>query len=206
MRPIIMFNRVSADGYFARPEGDSHADLSWVVPEEQIDKAGAAASSAVDTILFGRKTYDMFESFWPHAIEVAKAGGEIENPHGPVRASSEMRAMAEMINAAKKIVYSRTRKSVTWNNSQLRATFDPQEIREYKKAPGKGIIIFGSGSIVSLLAQHDLIDEYQIVVSPLLLGSGESFVRGVAKTTGLTLVEAKGYPSGNVMLRYSRKG
>lgn len=206
MRPLFMFNRISADGYFARPDGDAHNDLSWIVPEDQIDKAGAAASPGVDTILFGRKTYDMFESFWPHALEVAKAGGAVEDPHGPGRTSPELRAMAEMINASTKIVYSRTRKEVTWNNSRLRASFDPNEIREMKKSPGKGMIIFGSGSIVSLLAEHDLIDEYQVVVSPLLLGNGEAFVSGIEKSTRLTLLEAKGYPSGNVMLRYARKG
>lgn len=206
MRPLFMFNRISADGYFARPEGKSHDDLSWVVPEDAIDKAGAAASAGVDTILFGRRTYDMFESFWPHALETAKAGGAVEDPHGPGRTSPELRAMAEMINEANKIVYSRRRKEVTWNNSRLRSSFDPNEIREMKKSPGKGMIVFGSGSIVSLLAENDLIDEYQVVVSPLLLGNGEAFVSGIEKVTRLTLLEAKGYPSGNVMLRYRRKG
>jgi dihydrofolate reductase len=65
MRQIMMFNRVSEDGYFAGPDGN----LDWVVPDEQVDKEGAAGIPEIDTVLFGRKTYQMFERFWPHVLE-----------------------------------------------------------------------------------------------------------------------------------------
>jgi len=71
-----------------------------------------------------------------------------------------------------------------------------------KRQPGKDMIIFGSGSIVSQLTQHGLIDEYQFVVCPILLGSGRTLLSGVSKTSNLDLLEAKQYPSGDVMLRY----
>ena len=64
-------------------------------------------------------------------------------------------------------------------------------------------MVFGSGSIVSILAQHGLVDEYHFVVTPLLLGTGRSLVRDVSKRTRLELREAKAYPSGNVVLRYA---
>jgi dihydrofolate reductase len=66
-------------------------------------------------------------------------------------------------------------------------------------------MIFGSGSIASQLAQNDLIDEYQFVTGPVLLGDGKSLISGISKNVGLKLVEARPYPSGNVMLRYQRK-
>jgi dihydrofolate reductase len=69
---------------------------------------------------------------------------------------------------------------------------------------GKDMIVFGSGSIASQLTQHGLIDEYQFVVSPILLGSGRPLLSGVSNSLKLDLLEAKKYQSGNVMLRYAR--
>ena len=73
-----------------------------------------------------------------------------------------------------------------------------------KSQPGKDIIVFGSGSIVSQLTQHGLIDEYQVVVCPIFLGSGRALLTGVSKNLTMELVEAKPYRSGDVMLRYAR--
>jgi dihydrofolate reductase len=112
--------------------------------------------------------------------------------------------MANWINQTTKVVFSRTRKDVTWTNSRLLHEFDPSEIEAMKKQPGKDMMIFGSGSIVSQLTQHGLIDEYQFVVSPLLLGSGRSLIGGLSKVAKLDLLEAKQYKSGNVRLRYAR--
>jgi dihydrofolate reductase len=197
MRRIVMFNRVSADGYFAALDGN----LDWVVPEEQLDKAGADSLSDSDTILLGRRTYDMFESFWPHALDAAATAAD---PHNAGRRSPEIRAMAVWINNATKLVVSKSRKEVTWKNSRLLREVDPREIDAIKRQPGKTIMIFGSGSIVSQLTQHDLIDEYHFIVGPILLGSGQSLVTGVSKRSRLNLFEAKQYPSGNVALRYAR--
>jgi dihydrofolate reductase len=197
MRRIVMFNRVSADGYFAAPDGN----LDWVVPEEQLDKAGADSLSDSDTILFGRRTYEMFESFWPHALDDTATAAD---PHSAGRRSPEIRAMAVWINNATKLVVSKSRKEVTWKNSRLLRDVDPREIDDIKRQPGKTIMIFGSGSIVSQLTQHDLIDEYHFIVGPILLGGGQSLVTGVSKRSSLNLLEAKQYPSGNVALRYAR--
>jgi dihydrofolate reductase len=102
------------------------------------------------------------------------------------------------------LVFSRTRRDVTWRNSRLLHEFDPREIEALKRQPGKDMMIFGSGSIVSQLTQHGLIDEYHFVVSPILLGSGRPLLSGVSKSSRLDLVEAKKYSSGNVVLRYAR--
>ena len=113
--------------------------------------------------------------------------------------------MAIMFNETPKLVFSRTLKEVTWKNSRLLHEFDPREIEAMKRQPGKDMIVFGSGSIVSQLTQHGLIDEYQFVVSPILLGSGQPLLSGVSTKLPLDLQEAKKYPSGNVMLRYTRR-
>jgi dihydrofolate reductase len=194
-----MFNRVTADGYFSGPDGK----LDWTVPDDEADNAGADAISGFDTILFGRRTYDMFEGFWPHAVDDASTA---QDPHSAGRRSPALRAMAVWINEANKLVFSRTRKDVTWKNSRLMGEFDPRAVDALKKQPGKDMIIFGSGSIVSALTQHGLIDEYQFIVNPILLGNGRSLLGGVSKSLKLNLLEVKQYRSGNVMLRYAKGG
>jgi dihydrofolate reductase len=103
-----------------------------------------------------------------------------------------------------KWVFSRSLKDVTWRNSRVLHELDPREIGTMKSQPGKGMIVFGSGSIVSQLTQHGLIDEYQVVVCPIFLRSGRPLLTGVSKNSKLELVEAKPYRSGDVMLRYAR--
>jgi dihydrofolate reductase len=197
MRRIIMFNHVSADGYFSAPDGS----LNWVVQDPEIGKTAAEASESegTGTILFGRRTYEQFESFWPNALDDSSTSA---NPHSG-RGSPELRAMAVYINDATKIVFSKSRKDVTWKNSKLLRELDPQAIEALKREPGKDIMIFGSGSIVAQLSQHKLIDEYQFIVSPLLLGNGQSMIRDMPDSVRLKLRDATSYDSGNVMLRYA---
>lgn len=197
MRRIVMFNRVTADGYFAGSDGN----LDWVVPDRELDKAAASGIPGTDTVLFGRRTYEMFASFWPHVLDDASTA---PNPHMPRERSAEMRAMAVMLTEATKLVFSKTLKEVTWKNSRLVRAVDPREIEAWKRRPGKDMIIFGSGSIVSQLTAHGLIDEYQFVVDPVLLGQGQRLLSEMPARTALKLEEAKAFPSGNVMLRYTR--
>ena len=197
MRRITMFNRVSADGYFAGPDGN----LNWVVPDPEVDKEGVASIPDTDTVLFGRRTYEMFERFWPHVLQDSDTAPD---PHVPGRQSSEVRAFAAMLNQATKLVFSRTLKKVSWKNSRLFPEFDPNAIAALKREPGKEMIIFGSGTIVSQLTEHGLIDEYHFVVSPILLGNGRTLLNGIPTSAKLKLAEAKTYPSGTVLLRYTR--
>ena len=197
MRRIHMFNRVSADGYFATPSGG----LDWAVAEPTMEaQIGMGLdSSGEGTMLFGRKTYDGFESFWPNAIKQAPSAPA---PHGEARQSEALYKMGVHIDNARKIVFSRSRERVTWRNSELVRDFDPKMIEELKAGKGGDIMIFGSGSIVSLLVQHGLIDDYTFVVSPILLGSGRSIFTGKEIHRKLALVEAKSFPQGNVVMRY----
>ena len=198
MRRIVAYNNVSADGYFSAPDGN----LNWVNHDPEIERAGADASKqhGPGTLLFGRRTYEQFESFWPHVLNDSPTAPD---PHHPGRASPEMREFAVSINEATKIVWSKSRKDVTWKNSRLLREFDPREVERMKQESGTDMMIFGSGSIASQLTAHRLIDEYQFIVSPLLLGSGKSLIRDVAKSLKLDLIDASSYKSGNVMLRYA---
>ena len=110
MRRIMAFNRVTADGYFTSPDGK----LDWVVPEPQIDKEAGEGMSGQGAILFGRRTYEMFQAYWPHALEDSATAPD---PHMPGRRSPEIRAMAVWINEASKIVFSKTLEDVTWKNT-----------------------------------------------------------------------------------------
>lgn len=196
MRRIVMFNRVSADGYFAAPDGN----LNWVVPEPEIDRTAAGSTPEFDTVLFGRRTFEMFSQFWP---KVAVDEPTAPHPHDPGKRSPEMRAMAIALNQMTKLVFSTTLKTTTWQNSRIVRSIDAAEIAAMKKEPGKDMIVFGSGSVVAALTDAGLIDEYQFIVSPVLLGNGKAMLAGMKTPAKLTLVESRGYPLGNVTLRYA---
>src|SRR5437762_5846629 len=165
MRKIVAFDKVSADGYFSSAEGK----LDWTVPEPELDKASAGGLAGTGTLLFGRRTYEMFESFWPHALGDS---GTSPDPHAAGRRSPEMHAFAVWINEATKIVFSKTRPDVTWKNSRLLREIDAGQIEALKREPGGDIMVFGSGALVSQLTAQGLVDEYQLVVGPVLLGGG----------------------------------
>jgi dihydrofolate reductase len=197
-RRIVTFTWVTADGYFAAADGN----LDWVVPDEAQAKTATKDIVTFDTVLFGRRTYQIFEGFWRHAV--VDDVGTVEDPHHPGRRSAEHGAIAMALNTMTKLVFSRTLTDLNWNNSRVLHECDPRELDSIKRQPGKDMIIFGSGSIVSQLTQHGLIDEYQFAVCPVLLGTGQPLIQGVSQRLGLDLLEAKRLPSGDVMLRYVR--
>ena len=200
MRRLIAFDRVSADGYFA----DASGALDWTVPDDALDRQAAAGMAAgPGTLLFGRRTYEAFESFWPH-VAASPDDPDAPDPHAAARRSPELRAMATWLDAATKVVVSRTRAEVPWRNSRLLRELDAASVEALKREPGPDVMIFGSGSVVSQLTALGLVDEYHLVVSPVLLGGGQSLVASVPARTRLALREATSYPSGNVVLRYAR--
>ncbi len=196
MRRIVVFNRVTADGYFAGPDGN----LDWVVPDKEIDRNALKSMGRFDTVLFGRRTYELFESFWPHALDESPNS---PNPHDARDVSPEMRAMAVFLNDANKLVFSGTLKEAKWKNSRIVKSIDPAKIKRLKKGPGKDMLIFGSGSVITQLTKNRLIDEYQFVVSPVIIGNGRTMMSGAATNVPLALQESTRFASGNVLLRYT---
>jgi dihydrofolate reductase len=102
------------------------------------------------------------------------------------------------------LVFSSSLKNATWKRSRIIHEVDPRKIEKMKREAGKDMTIFGSGSIVSQLTEHGLIDEYQFVLCPFFLGSGRPLLTGVSKNSKLELVKAKPYLSGDVLFRYRR--
>ncbi|HYQ15771.1 MAG TPA: dihydrofolate reductase family protein, partial [Polyangiaceae bacterium] len=149
LRRIVMFNQVSADGFFSDPAGG----LDWVVSDPEIHRRAVASMPQTDCMLFGRRTYQNFAAFWPHALRDLNAAG----PHGANKHDPAFAAMARWLNDTRKLVFSRTLKAADWSQSELIAELDPREIGALKRAPGKDILIFGSGSLVSQLSEHGLI-------------------------------------------------
>lgn len=201
MRPIRMYNNVSADGYFA----DENGKLDWFVQDPELQKAAVSGVPQNDAVMLGRKTYEMFASFWPKvAAEAASGKSEAKGPHGG-EASPEIVAMARFLNEAKKFVFSKTLREPTWKNTRVFHELNPTTVESLKREPGKGIILFGSGSIVSQLTQLGLIDIYDFVVNPVFLGAGKQIFTEASARSKLRLVESKSYATGMVTVRYTRE-
>jgi dihydrofolate reductase len=183
VRKVIMFNRISVDGFFAGPNGE----INWFVGDPEVDKATHEMMQP-DTILYGRVTYQLFEGFWPN---VAK------NPD----ATKQVQDLAEELNQMTKVVFSSTLEEVSWVNSKLIKGDLLKEVQELKQGEGADIAIFGSGSIVQQLADAGLVDEYLIVVTPVVLGSGKPLFKDV-QAIKLNLLETRSFKSGNVVFHY----
>jgi dihydrofolate reductase len=182
MRKLVVFNHVTLDGYFV----DMNGDMSWAHKNDAEWKAFAEGNAKGDgPLLFGRITYELMASYWPTPL-----------------ASKNDPVLAERMNNLPKVVFSRTLDKASWNNTKLVKGDMAAEIRKMKKEPGEGMAILGSGSIVSQLAQEGLIDEYQIVVNPIVLGKGRTLFDGLRKKLTLKLTKTRAFGNGNVFLRY----
>lgn len=184
MRKIIVFNLISLDGYFAGPDGN----IDWHQVDNEFNKFAVEQTSSFGTIIFGRVTYDMFEEFWPKALKDPKT-------------SKDDRKIAQIIDDIDKIVFSKTRKNVTWKNSKLFKRIDPKEIKKLKQQKGSDMVIFGSGTIVQAMTNLGLVDEYRLMLNPVILGKGKSMFKDVKKLD-LKLFKTKVFKNGNVLLYY----
>ena len=183
MRKIVMLNRVSLDGFFTGLNGE----IDWFIHDPEVDKA-AHEMMQPDTLLLGRATYQMFESYWPPVAT---------DPNAP----KEARIIADELNQMTKVVFSKTLEEVTWENSKLIKGNVSGEVRKLKQGKSADITIFGSGTIVQQLADEGLIDEYLIVVTPVVLGEGRPLFKDVKRFT-LKPLETRNFVSGNVLLHY----
>lgn len=182
MQRLIVFNQVSLDGYFT----DSKGDISWAHKDDPEWNAWVAGNTkGGGTLLFGRITYEMMASFWPTPA-----------------ALETLPVVAKRMNSGQKVVFSRTLDKASWQNTRLVKTGLAEEVRRMKKENGEGIVILGSGTIVSQLAQEGLIDEFQIVVDPIVLGQGRTMFEGVKKRLELKRTSTRTFGNGNTVLTY----
>jgi dihydrofolate reductase len=187
MRRTITTTWVTVDGFIAGPNGD----MSWI-GEIYDDAMGAYESdlvSAADTLLLGRVTYESFAGSWPHV------------PESPTASEGE-KAYARRLNAMRKVVFSTSLDRVDWNNSTLLKAITPEAIAQLKAEPGGDMLIYGSASVVRALTRLGLIDEYQLLLHPVLVGGGKPLFGELKDQVKLKLVSSKTHPSGVVVLTY----
>lgn len=184
MSKLSVFNFTTLNGYF---EGPDH-DLGWH------HKGGETADFAVDhlrhdaTLWFGRVTYQMMASYWPTPM-----------------AKEHDAAMAAGMNDAEKVVFSRTLRELSWGHARLAEGTLQDEVRLLKRG-GKDACVLGSGSLVTQLAEADLVDEYLFMIDPVALGEGTPSFKGLRRTLELELTASRVFANGAVLLTYrSRK-
>lgn len=183
MRKISVSNLISLDGFYAGPNGE----IDWFVniADKDFEEYSINLINSVDTMLFGRVTYELMESYWPDAKP------ENDDPR-----------IIEAMNNYPKIVISNTLNKVNWKNSTLIKGDAVDAVANLKQKPGKDIVIYGSGSIVAALAEKNMIDDYRIFIYPVILGNGKRMFRNYESRLTLKLTDTKKFKSGLVLLHY----
>jgi dihydrofolate reductase len=184
MRKLAVFNHVSLDGYFV----DQHGEMSWAHAGQQDEEWSAFVAQNAEgggTLVLGRVTYELMAGFWPTPA-----------------ALETMPVVAERMNNLPKVLFSRTMDEAAWSNTTLIKGEMAAAVRELKRTPGDDMVILGSGAIVAQLAQAGLIDEYQLVVNPIVLGAGRTMFDGVQERRNLKLTKTRAFGNGKVLLCY----
>ncbi len=181
MRKVIASEFVTVDGLFSGPNGE----LDWHNVDEEFNEWALELIDSIDTMLFGRVTYEGMASYWPTPL-----------------ATTDDPMVAGKMNSTHKLVFSKTLEQADWENTTLVAGDAAEEIAKLKQQPGKDMVIYGSGKLVSSLAARGLIDEFRIFVNPIVLGSGVPLFQGMSESVNLRLTGTRVFKSGNVLLCY----
>lgn len=191
MRKLIAAEGLTLDGVMQAP-GSPDEDRSggfahggWQMPYFDEVAGEAVAKSMADTgaFLFGRRTYEIMAAYWPNA--------------------SEDDMFAEVLNGLPKYVASTTlEEPLSWQRSTLLVGDVPEAIRSLKDGDGGNIVILGSGVLVQSLIDHDLIDEFSLMIHPLVLGPGKRLFDNVARKVSLRLVSSSTTSTGVILASY----
>ena len=186
MRRLTVFNNVSLDGYFVDAKGSM--DFAYKNADDPEWKEFVSGNASGDgALLFGRVTYDMMASWWPTP-----------------QAKAAMPAVADGMNRSVKYVVSRTMNDASWSNTTVLGGDLVSAVRALKQSDGPDIVILGSGSVVAQLAAAALIDRYQLVVKPVVLGGGRSMFAGLPAPVALKPLSTRTFGNGSVLLSYER--
>jgi dihydrofolate reductase len=181
MAKLNSFTMISLNGYY---KDDKNA-IAWHKHGEEELEYSRESLKPNNILVSGRITYEEMVSFWPIPMGVQT---------DPI--------VAKGMNDAEKIVISKTLTKADWNNTRIVNRNIIEEIGQLKQNSQKDITILGSGSIVTFFSEHNLIDEYQIMLDPVALGSGSTIFANVSKNLELTLEDVKPFKSGVVLLTY----
>jgi dihydrofolate reductase len=185
MRKVLMFNMVTLDGFFEGP----HGEIDWHRVDAEFNEFAAEQLDSVDVLLFGRKTYEMMAGYWPTPLAIR------DDP-----------VIAEKMNTKSKLVFSRTLKKANWSNTLLVGENAAGELLKLKAQPGRDLIVFGSANLSAALTELALIDEYRLMVNPVVLGAGRPLFEATHERIGLTLLGTRSFGNGNVLVRYHPEG
>jgi dihydrofolate reductase len=182
MRKVFLFMMTTLDGYF---EGQDH-DISWHNADgEEFAKFAEDQLDEVDTLIFGRKTYELMAGFWPSEEAIKTEPGT-----------------AARMNSLLKVVFSRNPISTDWHNVES-STNVVEKMQELKSAPGKDIAVLASSNLCLTLIEEGLLDEIRIMINPLIIGKGTPLLDGTDKLRQFTLKDSRTFKSGNVLLTYT---
>lgn len=187
MKKLIMTNWTTLDGYIAGPFGE----MDWILGDDQLSDYEIGMVSNADTMLLGKKTYQDFAQYW---------SAMPTNPNG----MPWEKVYAEKINSLKKVVVSHTLQAATWGDSTLWRELKPEAVEALKAEPGKSILMYGSATIVQQLTNFGLLDEYHLLVHPLLLGKGRLLLDNLDDRIKLELADVEKFKSGVVKMVYRR--
>jgi dihydrofolate reductase len=179
MKKLISSINITLDGF---------CDHTAMIADDELHENANELLRRVDTILFGRVTYQLMESGWPPIVK---------NPTG-IKAVDEF---AVLIDNISKVVFSNTLKNVEWKNTRLATQDIEEEVLRPKQQPGKSMLVGGPSIIITLMAAG-LIDEYQFCVHPIILGSGLPLFKNIRERINLKLLKTKTLGSGVVILDY----
>jgi dihydrofolate reductase len=174
---LVATEYVSVDGVMDEPGHWSFAFWS-----EEASKFKEEELHATDALLLGRVTYEGFAAAWPTMKDTGEFG--------------------ERMNSIKKYVVSSTLTNPTWNNTTVIAGDPVEEIKKLRAQPGKDLLLSGSSTLVRSLIPHDLIDEFRLMVHPIVLGKGKRLFHGDEPERVLQLTGVKQFPSGVTVLSY----
>ncbi|TAL42946.1 MAG: dihydrofolate reductase [Chitinophagaceae bacterium] len=179
MRKLIAAINMTLDGF---------CDHTALIADDEIHQHYNELLSSAGTLLYGRITYQLMESYWPTVVK---------NPTG----NKTTDEFAVLIDNISKIVFSRTLKNVDWKNAKLAKKDIKEEVLELKEQAGKDILV-GSRSLIVALMNLNLIDEFQLSVQPIILGNGLSLLKNINDRINLKLLKTKTFGCGAVTLYY----
>jgi dihydrofolate reductase len=187
LRNLVLLMHISLDGFTAGPNGE----MDWVGAsmDTELWETLTPVLATVDSVIFGRVTYQDFANYWPAAAT------------NPSTNANEI-AFAHWIENVPKSVISKNLKNVSWKNTELITENIHMEIAKRKKEPGKDLLIFGSPGLTATLIDLGLIDELRIYIHPIFLGKGKPFFENLKARHEAKLVDSKSLRSGLLALRY----
>lgn len=182
MGKIIASEMITLNGYFSGPNGET----DWFMWDKDTDRKTFGMLTHTDCLLLGHETYKVLSGYWPTATE--------EDPE-----------YIQRINGLKKLVVSTQSPALVWNAERVEASNDEELLNKISRLKSdKNLLIFGSGTLVTLFSGRGLIDEYRLFVNPIILGSGKLLFGNTASRSNLELTDTKVFGNGVVLLEYSK--